>query len=140
MRRLLAVTLISFAVVDPGARVMAAEACPVGDKAVERAGGYVNAVNAAVKAESTCERSYQTFVACQLGSSGDNSLAEIVQGKCEPLFIGKVSTATKVAYKKAQVRCDQIAEKNQGTMYQGFAAACRARAARDLARKYSREK
>ena len=140
MRRLLAVTLIGFAVADPGARLMAAEACPVGDKVVERAGGYVNAVNAAVKAGSTCERSYQTFVACLLGSSGDNALAEIVRGKCEPLFIGKVSTATKVAYKKAQVRCDQIAEKNQGTMYQGLAAVCRARAARDLARKYPRER
>jgi hypothetical protein len=116
---------------------MAAEACPVDDQAVEKAGGYVNAVETAVKAASTCERSYQTFVACQLGSSGDNALAEIVRGKCEPLFVGKFSPAGKAAYKKAQVRCNQIAEKNQGTMYQGLAAICRAEAARDLARRYS---
>jgi hypothetical protein len=138
MRRLLAVALINFAVADPGARVVAAEACPVDDKAVEKAGGYVNAIEVAVNAESTCESSYRTYVACQLGSSGDNALAEIVRGKCEPLFIGKLSPATKAAYKKAQARCNQIAEKNQGTMYQGLAAVCRAKAARDLARRYSR--
>jgi hypothetical protein len=60
----------------------------------------VNAVETAVKAASTCEGSYQTFVACQLGSSGDNALAEIVRGKCEPLFIGKLSPAAKAVYKK----------------------------------------
>ena len=138
LRPLLAAALIiGLAATDPAVRVLAAEACPVDDKAVEQAGGYGKAVEAAVKAGSTCERSYQTFVACQLGSSGDNALAEIVQGKCEPLFIGKVSPAGKAAYKKAQARCNRIAEKNEGTMYQGLAAVCRAGAARNLARKSS---
>jgi hypothetical protein len=138
MRRLIVAILIGIAFAGSGAHVIAAEACPVDDKAVETAGGYVNAVEGAVKAGSTCERSYQIFVACQLGSSGDNAIAEIVQEKCEPLFIDKVSPAAKAAYKRAQGRCDKIAEKNQGTMYQGLAAMCRAGAARDLARKYSR--
>jgi hypothetical protein len=140
MRHLLAVTLIGLTVADPSAQVMAAEACPVDDQAVEKVGGYVNAVEAVVKAGSTCERSYQTFVACQLGSSGDSALAEIVQGKCEPLFLGDASPATKRAYKKAQVLCDQIADKSQGTMYLGLAAVCRAGAARDFARKYSHKR
>ena len=134
---LAAALIIGFAAAHSGVRVMAAAACPVDDKAVEQAGGYVRAVEAAVKAGPTCERSYQTFVACQLGSSGDNALAEIVQGKCEPLFIGKVGPAARAAYKTAQARCNRIAEKSEGTMYQGLAAVCRAGVARDLARKHS---
>ena len=85
-RSFLAALIIGFAAISPGACVMAAEACPVDDKAVERAGGYVDAVEAAVKAGSTCERSYETFMACQLGFSGD-------QGKCEPLFTSSLSPA-----------------------------------------------
>jgi hypothetical protein len=39
MRRLLVATLIGLTLADPGSRVMAAEACPVDDQAVEKAGG-----------------------------------------------------------------------------------------------------
>jgi hypothetical protein len=140
MRHLFASTLIGFMAAVPDAYAIAAEPCAVDDKAVEQAGGYGNAVEAAVRAATTCEGSYRTFAACQLGSSGDNALAEIVLGKCEPLFMRKVGPAAKAAYKKALVRCDRIAERNEGTMYQGLAAVCRAGAARDFARKYSREK
>jgi hypothetical protein len=114
MRRLLVATLIGFTVADPGARVMAAEACPVDDQAVEKAGGYVNAVETAVEAASTCERSYQIFAACQLGSSGDNALAEIVQGKCEPLFIGKVSPAAKAVTRRRRFAGIRLPRKTKG--------------------------
>lgn len=73
-----------------------------------------------------------------MGSSGDNALAAIVQSKCDPLFMGKADPGAKNGYKKAQASCDRIAEKNEGTMYQGLAAVCRAKASRDLARKYSK--
>jgi hypothetical protein len=137
MRKTAAFAVLFIAVTAFGAPVMAVEKCSVGDAAAEKAGGYANAVEAAVKDASNCERAYKTLAACQLGSSADNALADIVQSKCEPLFMGKASPATKKAYKKAQDRCNKIAEKNEGTMYQGFAAVCQAGAARDFARKYS---
>jgi hypothetical protein len=116
--------------------VSAVETCSVGSIEVEKAGGYGRAVEAAVKAASNCDQAYQVLEDCQLGSSGDNALADIVQSKCESVFKREASATAKKAYKSAQRRCDEIAEKNEGSMYQGFAAICRAKAARDLARKH----
>ncbi|ACK49070.1 hypothetical protein Msil_0087 [Methylocella silvestris BL2] len=118
----------------------AAEKCPVGDIAAEKAGGYANAVKAALEDAPNCERAYKALAACQLGSSGDNALSDIVRSKCEPLFLVRASPATKQAYKKARQRCDKIAERNEGSMYQGFAAVCQAGAARDFARQYARRR
>jgi hypothetical protein len=105
MRKIAAFAVLFIAVTAFGAPVMAVEKCSVGDAAAEKAGGYANAVEAAVKDASNCERAYKTLATCQLGSSADNALADIVQSKCEPLFMGKASPATKKAYKKAQDRC-----------------------------------
>ena len=116
----------------------AAEDCPVNEAAITNAGGYGNAGEAAVKAAPDCERAFKTLDACQLGSSWDNALSEIVRAKCEPLFIGKASAGTMKAYKRKQAGCAQIAKKNEGTMYMGLAAVCQARAARDFARKYAK--
>ena len=136
-RKMVALAVLLIAIVAFDAPVTAVEKCQVDEAAAEKAGGYANAVEAAVKDASNCERAYDTLAVCQLGSSADNALAEIVQTKCESVFMDKVSPATKKAYEAAQRRCDEIAQKNDGTMYQGFAAVCRARAARDFARKYS---
>jgi hypothetical protein len=116
----------------------AVERCPVSDADSEKAGGYVEAVMAAVRNAPNCERAVKTLEACQFGDSKTNRLLEIVETKCEPLFMPKASKAVKTAYKKAQAGCDRIAEKNSGTMYQSFAAVCRAGKARDFARKYGR--
>jgi hypothetical protein len=137
IRKIATFAVLFIAVTAFSAPVMAVKKCSVGAAAVEKAGGYANAVKAAVKDASSCKRAYKTFAACQLGSSADNALADIVQSKCEPLFMGKASSSTKKAYKKAQDRCNKIAEKNEGTMYQGLAAVCQAGAARDFAHKYS---
>lgn len=112
-----------------------AEQCSIEAADIDKSGSYGNAVATKVKEASTCERAYRVLEVCQLGSSGDNALSDVVLGKCEPLFLNKASPATKAAYKKTLGGCDQIALKNQGTMYQGFAAVCRAKAARDFARK-----
>jgi hypothetical protein len=114
----------------------AAQNCPVDVAEIDRAGGYVAAVEALVKAAPDCARAYKMLKACQLGSSGDNTLSDIVQSKCEPLFKAKAGAATKQAYKKALERCDRLAEKNEGTMYQSFAAVCRAGEARRFAQKF----
>jgi hypothetical protein len=116
----------------------AVERCPVSDKEAEKAGGYVEAVLAAVRSASNCERAVAIVEACQFGDSQTNRLLEVVERKCEPLFLPIATAAVKTAYKKAQERCDLIAEKNPGTMYQSFAAVCRAEKARDFARKHGR--
>lgn len=117
---------------------MAIEESPVDGAAIENAGGYGRAVEAVVRTAPNCERAYQVLEVCQMGSSGDNALAAIVQSKCDPLFMDKAGPGAKKAYKKAQDRCNKIAENNEGTMYQGLAAVCRAKASRDLARQYSK--
>ncbi len=117
---------------------LAAEQCPINDAAIAQAGGYANAVEAAVKAAPDCERAYKNLEICQLGSSGDNALSDIVRKKCEPLFLGKASRGVKAAYKKKLTGCERIAKQNEGTMYLGLAAVCQARAARDFARKYAK--
>lgn len=118
--------------------VLAAEQCHVREVEITNAGGYGNAVEVAVKAAPDCERAFKTLDACQLGSSWDNALSEIVRAKCEPLFIGKANAGTMRAYKRKQAGCAMIAKKNEGTMYMGLAAVCQARAARDFARKYAK--
>ncbi|MET0710499.1 MAG: hypothetical protein ABWY82_27200 [Tardiphaga sp.] len=119
------------------APAFAAEKCPVSDAAAEKAGGLANAVTAAIDTAWSCSGAYQILEACALGSSGDNALSTIVQSKCEPMFLPKATPAIKSDYKKARAKCDQIAVKNQGSMYQSQAAVCIARSARDFARKYA---
>jgi hypothetical protein len=114
----------------------AAEQCSISEVAVTKAGGYANAVAAAMKNEFSCEGAYRVLEVCQLGSSGDNALADIVLSKCEPRFLPKATSPVKAAYEKARAKCTKIAEKNEGTMYQGQAAVCMARAGRDFAGKY----
>ncbi|WP_249225241.1 hypothetical protein [Tardiphaga alba] len=113
----------------------AAPKCPIDDDAAAKAGGFVNAVTAAVKTEFSCEGAFRVLEACQFGSTTDNALADMVLTKCEPRFLPKALPATKAAYEKARAKCSKIAAKD-GTMYQGQAAVCMARTARDFARKY----
>jgi hypothetical protein len=111
---------------------LAAPSCDVSEADIDKAGSYGGAVEEKVRAAKGCDAAFRVLEICQLGSSGDNALATIVQGKCEPAFIDK--SAAKAAYEKAKAKCDKIAERNSGSMYQGFAAVCQARAARDFAR------
>lgn len=89
-----------------------------------------------MKAEFSCEGAYRILELCQLGSSGDNAFSAIVLKKCEPRFLPKALPATKAAYEKARAKCNKVAEKNEGSMYQSQAAVCIARSGRDFARKY----
>ncbi len=114
----------------------AIEKCPVDDAQAEKAGGYAAAVEAALKATPDCTRAFRTLEACQLGSSADNALGDMVGTVCEARFLPAAKPATRRAYERAKRRCDRIAEKNDGTLYQSMAALCRAGAARDFAKKY----
>jgi hypothetical protein len=123
--------------ISSGGPAIAIEKCPVNDTDSEKAGSYMKAVGAAVRNAPNCGRAYRMLEACQLGSTADNALADTVKSKCEPMFMDKADAAIKKAYERAQVRCNKIAERNSGTMYQSFAAVCQAGAARDFARKFS---
>jgi len=118
----------------------AVEQCPVNDADTEKADSYFEAVKAAVRNAPNCRRAFKMTEACQFGDSKTNRLLEIVESKCEPLFMPRAGSATKKAYEKAQYRCDNIARRNPGTMYQSFAAVCRAGAAADFARKYGQRR
>lgn len=138
MRKIVAFNVLLIGMAFAPFSVMAAEQCPVTDAAITKAGGYMLAVEAAVSAAPDCERAYKMLEICQLGSSGDNALSEIVRAKCEPLFLGKARAGMKAAYRKKLAGCENIAKKNEGTMYLGLAAVCQARAARDFARKQAK--
>lgn len=116
----------------------AIEQCPVNDSNLT--GSYFEAVKSAVQNAPNCQRAFRIAEGCQFGDSKTNQLLEIVESKCEPLFMTRTGSATEKAYKKAQARCDSIAKQNPGTMYQSFAAVCRAGATADLARKYGPRK
>jgi hypothetical protein len=138
MRKVVAFSALFLAIVTTASPALAAEQCPINDAAITQAGGYALAAEAAVKAASSCEGSYKMLSACQIGSSGDVALAEIVRGKCEPLFMGKANRGMKTAYKKKLTGCTRIAKRHEGTMYIGLAAVCEARAARNFPRKYTK--
>jgi hypothetical protein len=128
------IALVAAAALAGPARAL--EKCPVTDADSEKAGSYALAVDAAIGGAADCDRANAVLAVCSLGSSADNALSDLVTAKCEPLFLAKASGAVKKAYDKAKRRCDGIAERNSGTMYQSFAAVCRAQASRDFARKY----
>jgi hypothetical protein len=136
MTRLTTFTALSVLLTFLISPATAADQCAISDAAITKAGGYPQAITAAIKTEFSCEGAYRILELCQLGSSGDNALSDIVLSKCEPRFLPKALPATKAAYAKARAKCDKIAEKNQGSMYQSQAAVCIARSGRDFARKY----
>jgi len=131
----LAALALALSLASPGAD--AAPKCSVGDAEAEKAGGIAAAVEAALRAAPDCDRAYATLAECQLGSSGDNALADIVVEKCEADFKPSAGAALLKSYQKAQRRCEKLAHDNSGSLYQSFAAVCLARAARDFSHKRS---
>jgi hypothetical protein len=113
----------------------ALERCPVSDEDTEKAESYVDAVKAAVQSAPNCSLSYKVLEGCQLGTTEDNELSDIVISKCEPLFVPRASDGAKKKYKEAQARCNRIAETNEGTIYQSASAVCLARISRNFASK-----
>jgi hypothetical protein len=136
----LSVLLAFVASVSFGIPAIALEKCPVDGTQIEKSGSYVEAVEAAVRNAPSCDWAYRMLERCQLGSTADNPLATDVMSKCEAEFMDKIDAAKKKAYKKALASCNKIAEKNDGTIYQSFAAVCQAGVSRDFARKYSRRR
>jgi|SRR5215472_2166015 len=95
-------------------------------------------VEDALRQAPSCTAAYKLFEDCARGASGDVPLGTAVQERCEADFLTKLDAARKRAYQKQLAVCDRKYANKSGTMYLSFAAFCRAGAARDLAKKYSK--
>jgi hypothetical protein len=96
----------------------AGEACPAKSNGMDD-------VVAAIKAAPNCDRAMKVFQACALGASGDVQFGEAVEQKCP----AKLKLPQKRAYDKDMRVCDRKYRNQSGTMYQSFAAFCRAKVA-----------
>ena len=92
-------------------------------------------VVAAINASPSCDRAMQVFEACALGASGDVQFGDAVVAKCEAGFLTKLKPPQKRAYDKDMGVCDRKYRNQSGTMYQSFAAFCRAK----VAQRYSKQ-
>jgi hypothetical protein len=92
----------------------------------------------ALRATPSCAAAYRLFELCEYGASGDVPLGAIVQEKCEADFLPRLDGARKGSYRKKLAVCNHKYAKEDGTMYRSFEAFCRAGAARDFSKRYSR--
>jgi hypothetical protein len=97
-----------------------------------------DALDDALRQAPSCLAAYRLFEDCALGASGDVPLGATVQEKCEADFLAGLDSAKRSAYRKQLAVCDRKYAKQSGTMYRSFEAFCRAGAARDYAKRYSR--
>ncbi len=134
MRARFGLFILVAAAILPGA-AWAADPCNVSQAEITNAGSYASAIKNSIGAIADCDGAYRRFEACSLGTSGDNAISDIVRAKCEKRFLPTADAATKKAYKDKLYHCDDVARKNSGTMYLSLAALCRAKTARDFARK-----
>jgi hypothetical protein len=95
-------------------------------------------VEDALRQAPSCTAAYKMFEDCAYGASGDVPLGSAVQERCEADFLGKLDAVKKSAYRRQLAACDRKYANKSGTIYLSFAAFCRAGAARDLAKKYSK--
>ena len=92
----------------------------------------------ALKQAPSCAAAYKLFEDCAFGASGDVPLGDAVQEKCESGFLSKLDAGRKSAYNKQLAACDRKYAKQEGTMYRSATAFCRAGAARDYAKRFSK--
>jgi hypothetical protein len=128
--RLIAVLSI-LALFAPSLATAADAECPVRSLDIEE-------IETAIQDAPTCDASLAIFQRCGTGATGDTGLSDVVIGKCEAVFEGKLSPTQKHAYDRAKTICDKKYEKEDGTMYRSFEAFCRAKAAANVAKQFSK--
>jgi hypothetical protein len=97
----------------------AAKDCPTSDLGYE-------AREQAVRQAPNCKTALDVMEACAFGATGDRALADIIQKKCEPLFLTRLSKAQRRSYDREQRHCDQKYAHQSGTMYRSASAFCQA--------------
>lgn len=88
----------------------------------------------------TCDTAMQLLLACQLGSSVDVSLSQIVTDKCEPDFLPSLSAGARRAYETKAEACGKRFAGQSGTMYQSMRAICAAEVAHTYAGRAAKAK
>ena len=121
--------ILGFPVVLLLAAPASAMDCPTSDLAYE-------AREQAVKDAPTCKAALDVMEACAFGATGDRGLATIVQQRCEPLFLPKLSKAQRRAYDREQGHCDEKYARKSGTMYRSASAFCQAQSTVNYAARF----
>jgi hypothetical protein len=106
-----------------------AKDCPVKEITAE-------AKEDAVRKAPSCQQALEVMQACAYGATGDRGLADALQERCEPEFVGKLSKAQKKAYDREQKRCDDKYAKESGSMYRSFTAFCQAQSTVAYAKRF----
>lgn len=125
MRHVVLAVAAAFLFVTP---VQAAD-CPVKEFTAE-------AKEDAVRKAPSCQGALEVMKACAYGATGDRGLADALQERCEPEFVGKLSKAQKKAYDREQKRCDDKYAKESGSMYRSFSAFCQAQSTVAYAKRF----
>jgi hypothetical protein len=98
----------------------------------------IDEIAKAVHDAPSCDASLAIFERCGSGATSDVTVGDIVIGKCEAVFEGKLSAAGKRAYDRAQTICEKKYIKETGSMYRSFEAFCYAKAAANVAKQFSK--
>ena len=88
----------------------------------------------------SCDASMQLLMACQLGSSGDVGLSQIVIKKCEADFLPSLNAKARRGYERKVGACGDEFANESGTMYQSIRAICAAEVAHSYAGRISKAK
>lgn len=91
-----------------------------------------------IVAAPTCEQGLKIFEGCGMGGMSDVILGGVVIEKCEAVFEGKLSTAQKRSYDRAQKACDRKYARESGSEYRSLTAFCSAAAAGRMAKQFSK--
>jgi hypothetical protein len=115
-------------VLSAGAIPASADDCPV--KPFD-----LDSITAALNGASGCDASMKVFEACQMGSTGDVQLGDIVEKKCEAVFLSGLKPSQKRIYEDQLGRCDAKFADKEGTMWRSATATCRAGVSQRYARR-----
>ena len=86
-----------------------------------------------IAAAPSCDASMDLLMACQLGSSGDVALSEIVIRTCERDFLAKLGAGGRARYARQRSACGSRLADVSGTLSQSVRAICAAEVAQGFA-------
>jgi hypothetical protein len=129
LRILVALSVLTLVASSPA--IAADDECPVQSYDLDE-------IAKAVHNAPTCAASLAMFERCAMGATSDVTVGDVVVGKCEAVFEGKLSAAEKRAYDRAQTICEKKYIKQTGSMYRSFEAFCYAKAAANVAKQFSK--
>jgi hypothetical protein len=117
--------------ISAGARPALAMDCPTTD---------YSEVGQRITDAPSCDAAMQLLLACQLGSSADVTLSQIVTDKCEPDFLPSLSAGARRAYENKAGACGKRFAGQSGTMFQSIRAICAAEVAHTYASRAAKAK